>query len=217
MIRIFWIDESPLMRIGIQTALSNEKDIDIDIEVETTDVSKVQELCEEISPDLLVIDFNILGSLERLSTLSQELLDTKILILVSDNDFNVKKITEFNVLGCILKNESPENVIHAIRTTARGNIWLSQVFLSKLFQEEVDNHQAIIFNLTGREQQLLHLIAQGWSNDQIANNLCLARQTVRNYISRLYDKLGVDSRVQAVVWARENDFISEFSLKSETE
>jgi DNA-binding NarL/FixJ family response regulator len=200
--RILLADKNPLFRIGICTALSNEEDIEI--VGEATNASEVQLLCKQVTPHLLLLDLDLLETLEELAFLHESCAGVKILVLAASDDIDLRSVIAFGVTGCILKTESPATLASAIYTTSQGDTWFSQVLLNKIVRDRVDNGQVNNLNLTDREQQLLKLINQGWDNNQIATDLCLGKQTVRNYVTRLYAKLGVGSRVEAIIWAREH-------------
>ena len=114
------------------------------------------------------------------------------------------------VSGCVFKEEGSEVLVNAIRTVAGGCTCFSRLALRKSSERE-NEHLARQIGLTEREKKLLGLLAHGLNNTQIANELIIAQQTVRNYISVIYDKLGVSSRPEAVVWAREYGFHERYS------
>ncbi len=101
-----------------------------------------------------------------------------------------------------LKDEAPETVVQAIRSVMLGAIWFSRAVLARLAQSQPSHGISI---LNEREREILNLVALGWSNRRIAVRLDLADQTVRNYLSQVYQKLGLGSKSEAIVWAREHD------------
>ena len=167
---------------------------------EVTSENKIQESCQKLKPDLLLLDFDIIEStpIQLLKDLHNQFPKIKLLILLSHNNINVHHLLAAGVVGFMLKDEEPETLVSAIKTVMQGNIWLDKKMQKKLNQANTDE-----INLTPREYKLLSLIAQGLDNAQIADNLYLAEQTVRNYISRVYSKINVESRAQAVIWAKE--------------
>jgi DNA-binding NarL/FixJ family response regulator len=106
------------------------------------------------------------------------------------------------ISGYVLKDEAPDALIDAVRSVANGGTWFSRPLVAKLVRP-VDS-RTLGVRLTPRERELLGLLSQGLDNVNIANRLHLGEQTVRNYLSRLYGKLGVRTRAGAIVWAREN-------------
>jgi DNA-binding NarL/FixJ family response regulator len=202
-IRVLLADDHPLVRAGIRSVLTAEEDIAL--VGEAVDGDQVQRLCQELEPDILLLDLNMPGPspFETVAYLRQHCPRVKVLVLTAyDDDAYVRGLTAAGVAGYLLKDEVPETVVRAIRVAVQGKSWFSQPVVEKLVRLKTE--EAI---LTDRERQILSLIAQGRNNSQIAIELDLAEQTVRNYVSRIYVKLNLDSRVQAVVWARERGWV----------
>ena len=109
------------------------------------------------------------------------------------------------------QKRSEEELLRAIDEVMRDTSWFSRSVVEKLANLRAraqDLPSTEIQDLTGRERQVLGKIAQGLSNDQIAETLAISRNTVRNYVANVYGKLGVSSRAEAVVWARERGIVS---------
>ncbi len=103
-----------------------------------------------------------------------------------------------------LKYELPETVVDAIRAVASGRPWFSKEIVElMLLWAGAQATSVEPCGLTGREREILGMIVEGLDNARIAGELGLAQQTVRNYVTELYAKLGVSSRPEAIVWARE--------------
>lgn len=106
------------------------------------------------------------------------------------------------------RKRTEEELMQAIQAAVQDASWFSQSIMEKLVQirsGEVDKERAV--ELTKREHEVLMLVAKGWDNRQIAERLQLAPQTVHNYLSRIYDKLGLSSRAEVIVWARKRGFM----------
>lgn len=129
---------------------------------------------------------------------------TRVLVLTAhDDDAYVRGLLAAGVAGYMLKDEASETLFHAIRGVVRGGTWFSQAIAAKLARAIVDGVDGRpVF--TDREEVLLRELEQGWDNAQIAAALHLSEQTVRNYLSRLYAKLAVRSRAEAIVWLRDH-------------
>ncbi len=98
--------------------------------------------------------------------------------------------------------------MQAIQEVMTDTAWFSRQVLERLAQMHVgDGAPAPVVDLSRREREVLELVARGAGNEQIARELGIVAQTVRNYISNIYDKLGVHSRAEAVVWARERGMV----------
>ena len=102
------------------------------------------------------------------------------------------------------RKESEEELMQAINTVMQDTAWFSRSVVEKLTQLQTGElDPTTTTELTKRERQVLERVAQGHSNEMISDDLGIAKQTVRNYVTRVYEKLGVHTRAEAVVWARE--------------
>lgn len=199
MIRVLIADKHSLVKAGIRATLAAEEDVKL--VGEASNGSEVQRLTQELKPDVLLLSSNITDSTptEILTCVRAHCSEVKVLVLTIFDELYSHNLVAAGVAGCVLKDEKTETLVSAIRTVAQGNTWFSQPILEKLVQPQEPP-------LNCREQEILTMIAKGWDNARIAAEIRLAEQTVRNYISRIYDKLEVNSRSKAVVWAREHNF-----------
>lgn len=121
-----------------------------------------------------------------------------------DNDYYVRGVIGAGAAGYVLKDEAPEAVVRAIRAVMNGDTWYSQPIVKKLAEWQSSEVTARTeAQLSPHDIEMLKLIARGYDNVRIAEELNLAEQTVRNRVSRLYCKLGVNARPEAIVWARD--------------
>lgn len=204
-IRVLLADDHPLMRSGIAATLAHETDMTL--VGEASDGNQVQALCLSLQQDILLLDLNMPGPpiTTVIPALHAQCSDTKILVLTAyDDTAYVQGILALGVAGYILKEEAPAAIVQAIRAVVQGAAWFSGTIAQKLTHPAApDPSTALLASLTPREREILEVIAQGWDNARIAHTLHLAEQTVRNYTSRLYEKLGVTSRAEAIVWAKD--------------
>lgn len=205
--RVLLVDDHPLVRAGIRTILGTAPDIEIVAESE--DGGDAVERCEEHFPDILLLDLSMpgLSALEVIEQLKERSPRTKVIVLTAyDDDALVRGTVDGGAAGYVMKDEAIEVVLAAIRAVMAGGTWFSRQVLQSLLHPPQNNR---LPNFTTRESDVLALIGQGQDNSQIAKSLHLAEQTVRNYASRIYEKIGVRSRPEAVVWAIEHDFTSQ--------
>lgn len=201
-IRVILADDHPLIRTGLRMTLTAQPNIDLVGEATTGE--EVQQLCMELQPDVLLLDLRMPGPhpLETMAFLREHCPPMKIIVLTAyDDDVYVRGMAAAGAAGYILKDEAPESVVQAIYTTVGGGTWFSWPVVDKLV-----NFEKGASNLNERERQILSRIIQGWDNARIAKELDLAEQTVRNHTSHLYAKLGVKSRTEAIVWAKDRDW-----------
>lgn len=206
-IHVLLADDHSLIRMGIRAVLMLEPDIAL--VGEATNGHEVRQLAQVLQPDVVLLDLNMPGPapFETVCTLQKLCPDSKLTILTAyDDDAYVRSLVGAGVAGYILKDEATEVVVRAIRVILQGGNWFSRAVMEKLVS--APREKIPVPNLTWRERQLLSMVARGWSNTEIAAELQLAEQTVRNYASRLYAKLEVNTRAQAIIWAVENHVVS---------
>ena len=129
----------------------------------------------------------------------------RVLVLTAyDDDAYVRGLLAAGIAGYVLKDEAPDVLVDAVRGVAHGGTWFSRAVVAVL---ALPPRPAVAAGptLTNRERELLALLARGWDNARIAQELRLGEQTIRNYLSRLYGKLGVQTRAEAIVWAHAHD------------
>ncbi|MEW6278248.1 MAG: response regulator transcription factor [Candidatus Eremiobacterota bacterium] len=204
--RIVIADDHPLVRSGIRATLAEESDLEL--VGEACDGDEALRLVVSQRPDLLVVDLSMpgLAADELIGQAREHLPELKALVLSAyDDDVFVRRLMQARISGYLLKDEAADNLVEAIRAIRRGAVWFSQGVALKMMGVNGDP----LGDLTPRERQVLERIARGMDNQAIAEDLHLAEQTVRNYASTIYEKIGVGSRVEAVVWARERGVLRE--------
>jgi DNA-binding NarL/FixJ family response regulator len=202
-IRVVLADDHPLVRVGIRTALAASDDVLL--VGEAADGEAALCVLAEHPCDVLLLDLNMPGlkPLDTVTAVRDRYPATKILVLSAHDDAAyVRSLVAAGVSGYVLKDEALEALVRAIGTVHGGGTWFSYPVIEKLVRPSAPDrpHEVV---LTERDRSILTMIARGWDNRRIAADLHLAEQTVRNYISRLYDVLHVHSRAEAIVWTRE--------------
>ena len=203
MMRIVIADDHPLVRSGITATLLRSPDNKV--VGEASDSEEALRLVASLKPDLLTLDLSMPGTIAPEDVAAQALAlhpPLKILVLTAhDDEAMVRRLKKVRISGYLLKDEAPENLLQAVRAIEQGAVWISQSIAHKMMGLNATEDPVI--NLNARERQVLTQIGKGMDNLSIATKLNLAEQTVRNYASAIYEKIGVSSRVEAVVWARE--------------
>lgn len=200
-ITVILADDHPLIRGGVRAVLHTTADIQVVAETGTTE--GLVALCQNYHADIVVLDVNMPGPglVNTVSALRQECPETQVVILSAVLDeATVRAATTLGVVGYVLKSEATDCLATVLRTVKKGATWYS----SAVMQYFVRPATTYLELLTPRELEILSGIAAGRSNAELAQQFHLSHQTIRNYTTRLYDKLGVTSRTAAVLWAREH-------------
>ncbi len=208
-ISVVLADDHPLIRSWLRTVVEATQDICLRGEAATGET--VRELANDLQPDVLILDFSMPGppAVETIAWLAQHCPKVRTLVLTAyDDEAYVRGVVGAGAAGYALKDETPETVLRAIRAVFAGDTWFSRRVVGQLLETpRCDDSSLIQAFLTERDKQILRGLAQGWDNARLAEELAVAEQTVRNYVSRLYATLGVKTRTEAAIWAREHGLI----------
>ncbi|MCP5198044.1 MAG: two-component system response regulator NarL, partial [Gammaproteobacteria bacterium] len=202
---ILVIDDHPLMRKGIVQLIAMEHSLRLI--GEAGDGQRGLELALQQRPDLILLDLNMRGlsGLETLKALKAADLDSRVIILtVSDSEEDVVAALQMGADGYLLKDMEPEQVLHSLKTAAQGQIALGERvagILADALRHETQPKAMDSVRLTEREQEILTLIAVSYSNKLIARRLKITEGTVKVHVKHLLQKLHLNSRVEAAVWA----------------
>jgi DNA-binding NarL/FixJ family response regulator len=208
--RVLLVDDHPLMRQALAMVLEDEADFEI--VAEANNGLDAIEKANDLLPDLIIMD--LLMPMMNGSTAIQKILEkspqTKILALSSTGDnARILEAIQAGAGGFISKEAQPEELLAAIRTVAQGSFFINSQLNQKLLRTLpfVDNSATPITaathsdGLTEREQEILKMMADGLSNRLIAERLVLSEATVRSHSYHIINKLGVQDRNQAVIYA----------------
>lgn len=202
-IRVILADDHPLIQLGIGNVLTNAQDI---VLVRTAaDAHEAYLLTRELEPHVLLLDLNLPGPspLETIATIRRDCPDVKVIVLTAHNeDIYVRTLIERGVNGYILKEDAAEAIAQAIRIVAGGGTWFSQSIVTKLIQWKTNSsRQSAGISLNDRELEILRLVVNGYTDQEISQKLDVADRTVRYALRTIYRKLEVRTRVEAAVQA----------------
>jgi DNA-binding NarL/FixJ family response regulator len=205
-------DDRPSARADIRASLAVESDLSLIGEATTND--ETRRLCQKLQPDVLLLATSLAtpSLREMLVDLQRHCPATKILILADEcTDICrvcIPRIMAAGSYGCLLKDGTTSRaVVIAIRNAMQGMISFRQLLVEKLIQEGTAPALAAQACLTKREVEVLQLIARGLYNRTIAGKLGITERTVEFHVSNILGKLRMPSRVEAAVWAIENNII----------
>jgi len=208
-LRVIIADDHALFRRGLEMVL--EKETDIEVVGEAHDAEQAFARAEELMPDVVLMDVRMPGGsgLEATQRIKQEMPHVKVLVLTnSDEEADLYDAIKAGASGYLLKEISSEEVADAIRSVVQGHSRISPAMASKLLNEfqamskRSDDRQPLAPpRLTERELQVLRLVAKGLGNRDIAQQLFISENTVKNHIRNILEKLQLHSRMEAVIYA----------------
>jgi DNA-binding NarL/FixJ family response regulator len=211
-VRVLLADDDALMRAGLAVVLDNAAGIDV--VGEAPDGLQAVELCRALTPDVVLMDVRMPGidGIEATRRVAAAGLPTKVLVLTTfRHDEYVWGALRAGASGFLLKRASPERLVDAVHTVAAGETLLDPAVTRDLVEhfvlraggsDIVDSEDGRrVAALTQREVQVLRLIAQGLSNEEIAGLLFIAESTAKTHVKRILAKIGARDRAQAVVLA----------------
>lgn len=206
---IITIDDHPLFRKGLADLI--EMDDQLRLIGEAASGEQGLELVLQCEPDLILLDINMktLSGLETLRAIKAQDIDSRVIMLtVSDNEEDVLEAIRAGADGYLLKDMEPEDTLASIRAAAEGRLVVSERLtglLAEALRADARAPESVnSAGLTGREHEILDLIAQGLSNKHIAKQLFISPATVKVHVKNLLKKLQLNSRVEAAVWYLKN-------------
>ncbi len=213
-IRILIADDHGVLRAGLRALLSAEPELEVVDEASSG--SEALTLASELQPDLILLDISMpdLGGIEATRRLKEILPNVRVLILtVHEDESLLQEAIQAGASGYIIKRAVESELIDAIRAVLRGDLYIHPAMTRALLKEmspssSSNNNEAPVESLTPRETDVLRLIAQGYTNRQMADMLSISVRTVESHRSNLMGKLDLHSRVELVRYAKENDLIS---------
>ena len=206
LIRILIADDHFVVRQGLAALLAPRNGMEVVGEAATG--REAVDQARALQPDVILMDMimPVLDGPEAIALIRHENPEARILVLTSFGESKqISAAIQAGALGYLLKNSSPDDLMHAIRSVYRGNLVLPQELAKKLMQPQ--QTVAALDQLTERETDVLRLLAQGQSNDEIARSLSISATTVRSHVSSILLKLGVANRTQAALIARERQVL----------
>ncbi|MET8333920.1 response regulator transcription factor [Streptosporangium canum] len=216
MIRVLLVDDQPLLRSGFRALLDLEDDIEV--VAEAADGKEGLALAREHLPDIALIDIQmpVMDGIEATRRIAADpaLAGTHVVILTNYGlDEYVFDALRAGAAGFLVKDIVPEDFLHAVRVAARGDALLAPSITRRLINRYVTQplHTATgagLEELTNREREAVAMVAQGLTNDQIADRMVISPLTAKTHINRAMIKLHVRDRAQLVVLAYESGLVA---------
>jgi DNA-binding NarL/FixJ family response regulator len=206
-IRVVVVDDQELFRRGLTMLLNVEEDIEV--VGEASDGSSAADLAASTVPDVVLMDVRMpkQSGIEACHSIKDVAPNSRIIMLtVSDEEADLYDAVKNGASGYLLKDSSIDEVAQAVRLVADGQSLISPSMAIKLLDEfkqmsRADRQQVPTPRLTDRELEVLRFVAQGLNNREIAKQLFISENTVKNHVRNILEKLQLHSRMEAVMYA----------------
>lgn len=208
-IRVLLVDDHALFRRGVASVLAREPDLTV--VGEASDAEQALARAKELHPDVVLLDVKMPGrsGLEVCAELVEAVPGVRVVMLtISDAEDDLYAAVRAGASGYLLKEISPEDVVAAVRSVHAGQSLISPTMAGKLLTEfaamvrrEDELRDSGAPRLTDRELEVLKLVARGLNNRDIAHELFISENTVKNHVRNILEKLQLHSRMEAVVYA----------------
>lgn len=209
MIKVMLVDDHAVLRDGLRNILELEEDITVVSEAVSGE--DALEILDSLYPDVVIMDINLpdKNGVETTKLIKQKFKDLKILVLTmhSHEEYFMAMIRE-GADGYLLKDAPSEQVVEAIRTIMKGESVIHPAMTKKLLtfhnQQNTKDRET---ELTEREKEVLVCLVEGLSNKEIGTRLYISEKTVKIHVSKIFKKLNVKSRSQAVIHAVQQNIV----------
>lgn len=212
--RIVLADDHPIVLSGLRNLLNQERDFKL--VGEATSGAEALKIIRESKPDLVVMDISMAepNGIAVSRRIGQELPSVKVLILTFHEDrAYLQQAIDAGVGGYLLKRSAAENLVPAIRAVITGGLYVDPAIANRLFESAPKQGGGLrdgrLPELTEREESVLKLVAQGFTNKEVAARLGVGVKSVETYKSRGVEKLGLKTRAELVRYAAVQGWLSD--------
>lgn len=205
--KILIVDDHAIVREGVRMILAQESDLEV--VGEAGDGQQALELTERIRPDVVIMDISMpgMGGIEATQTVRAKHPEVQVLVLTMHEDESyVFQLLRAGAAGYVLKRAAAQDLVQAVRAAAKGEAFLYPSVARKVVEDylrrvETGEERERYDGLTTREKEILTLIAQGLSNQQIAEKLFISIKTVQTHRAHILEKLALHDRTELVRYA----------------
>ncbi|MBF6180611.1 response regulator transcription factor [Nocardia otitidiscaviarum] len=207
-IRVLLADDQRLVRAGLRMLL--ESTSDLTVVGEAADGAEAVRLCAGLTPDLVLMDLRMPGvdGVRATAQITRAHPGVRVLVLTTfDDDDHLYPALAAGAAGYLVKDTAPADLLAAVRRTVDGDMLFSPTLIRRLVDRALsaDSPDLPTVDLTPREREVLRLVGEGWSNQEIAERLHLGATTVKTHVANLMSKTGCDNRVRLAVFAHRAD------------
>lgn len=211
MIRVLLVDDHEMVRLGVSSYLMIQPDIEVI--GEAVNGKQGVELALSLKPDVILMDVVMeqMDGIEATKQILSQWTQARILIVTSFlDDEKVYPALEAGASGYLLKTSTAQEITEAIRATYNGQKVLEAQVTNKLIADNLERQKPKLHDdLTARELEVLRLVAQGYANQEIANELFITLKTVKTHVSNILAKLEVADRTQATIYAFQHHLVEQ--------
>ena len=211
MIKVLFVDDHEMVRIGVSAYLSAQSDIEVIGEADNG--LKAVELALELRPDIILMDLVMpeMDGIEATKRIIESWPEAKIIIVTSFlDDEKVYPALEAGATSYMLKTSKASEIARAVRSTFQGQSVLEPEVTGKMMEKLRRPQKTQLHDqLTNREMEILLLMTQGKTNQEIADELYIALKTAKVHVSNILSKLAVQDRTQAVIYAFKHSLVQE--------
>ncbi len=201
-IRVLVVDDHTLFRRGVSTLLSGREDMEV--VGEASDGREAVERARDLMPDVILMDIKMpeMDGLAATKQIKAEMPYVRIMMLtVSETDEDLFEAVKAGAQGYLLKNVDPDYLVACVQQVQRGEVPIAPTMAAKILRELTAPAEVVPPELTSRERQVLELLAAGKANKEIAFSLKISENTVKNHLRNILEKLHLQNRVQAALYA----------------
>jgi DNA-binding NarL/FixJ family response regulator len=204
MITVLLVDDHPLVRAGLHTLI--DAAADLQVVGEAADAADATTQAGEKSPQVVLMDLSMPGTdgISATRTVLAASPESKVVVLTSFSDTTrVAEALRAGAVGYLLKDSEPAELLRGVRAAAAGHAPLDPRMATALLPRSTPEPGG---SLSGREREVLDLLAEGMSNRQIGRRLGITERTVKVHVGNLFRRIGVADRTSAALWARDHDY-----------
>lgn len=201
-VRVMLVDDHPVVRSGLATLLDSLGDITVVAAV--GDGREAVERYRALEPDVVLMDLSMPGldGVDATAEIRRDHPEARIVVLTSFGERRrIAAALDAGACGYLLKDSGRDDVVAAVHAAAAGGSPIDPRVAAVLLEERHESRGAGGVTMSARELEVLRLVAEGRLNKEIARDLGIAEKTVKTHLTRIYERIGVQDRTQAAIWA----------------